>query len=65
MIYYKILYGYVVQSYDSETGDCVAQEFVSDGKVLRQDENGTAIPEGDALEYANSEKECSPDMVQP
>ncbi len=65
MIYYKILYGYVVQSYDSETGDCVAQEFVPDGKVVRQDEEGTPIPEGDALEYTNSEKECSPDMVQP
>ena len=65
MIYYKILYGYVVQSFDNETGDCVAQEFVADGRIVRQDESGTAIPDEDAQEFANSEKECSPDMVQP
>ena len=45
MIYSKISHGYVAQSYDSETGDCVEQTFVADGRVERLDVNGEPIPE--------------------
>jgi hypothetical protein len=65
MIYSKISYGCVIQSYDSETGDCVAQSFVPDGHVARQREDGEPIPEDQVQELANTEKECPVDMVQP
>jgi hypothetical protein len=67
MIYIKITHGWVAQHYDSETGDCVQQEFIPDEAepVRRQDENGEAIPEADVQELENMEKECAMDMVQP
>ena len=67
MIYSKLTWGYVAQKYDNETGDCVQQEFVADSTqpVLRQDESGNAIPDGDQVELSNTEKECPMDMVQP
>ena len=67
MIYIKMTHGWVAQHFDSETGDCVQQEFVPDEAeaVQRQDENGEAIPEADATELENIEKECPMDMVQP
>ncbi len=65
MIYTKITYGYVVQNYDSETGDCVEQQFVADGRIERQDENGEPIPEDGLEELENMEKVCDLDMVQP
>lgn len=65
MIYSKVTYGYVVQSYDSETGDCVQQNFISDERVERQDDNGQVIPEEDTQELLALEKECALDMVQP
>lgn len=65
MIYSKISYGYVVQTYDSETGDCVEQTFVADGRVERQDEDNEPIPDEQVGELENTEKECAFDMVQP
>jgi hypothetical protein len=65
MIYSKISYGYVAQSYDSETGDCIEQSFAADGRVERQDTNGEPIPAEQIAELENTEKECSMDMVQP
>lgn len=65
MIYTKITYGYVVQNYDSETGDCVEQQFVPDGRVERQDESGQPIADTDIGELENIEKACDLDMVQP
>jgi hypothetical protein len=65
MMYSKITFGYVIQNYDSETGDCVEQQFVADERVERQDQNGQPIPEDQVGELANTEKECSFDMVQP
>ena len=65
MIYSKYTYGYVIQNFDSETGDCVEQSFVPDGRVERLDQDGEPFGEDAATELANTEKECSPDMVQP
>ena len=65
MIYSKVSYGYVLQSIDSETGDCVSMEFVPDGRVERQNDSGESIPPDDAVELENIEKECALDMVQP
>ena len=67
MIYFKMTWGYVSQQYDSETGDCVEQDFVPDSTqpVVRQDEGGNPIPESDQVELSNVEKECAMDMVQP
>lgn len=65
MIYTKITYGYVVQNYDSETGDCVEQQFIGDGRVERQDESGQPIPDDEIEELENMEKACELDMVQP
>jgi hypothetical protein len=65
MIYSKISHGYVVQSYDSETGDCIEQSFVADGRVERLDDDGEPIPPEHIAELENTEKECSLDMVQP
>ena len=43
MIYLKITHGWVAQHYDSETGDCVQQEFIphDDEAVVR-----LAVPAG-------------------
>ena len=65
MIYNKFTYGCVVQSIDSQTGDCVSQTFVPDGRVERQDEGGQPINGDDGLELENLEKECPLDMLQP
>ena len=65
MIYTKLTYGCVAQSIDSETGDCVAVEFMPDGRVERQNESGEAISPDDAVELENMEKEIALDMVQP
>ncbi len=67
MIYVKMTHGWVAQHYDSETGDCVQQEFIPDENepVQRQDDSGELIPEDQQTELANVEKECPMDMVQP
>ncbi len=67
MIYYKITHGWVAQHYDSETGDCVQQEFIPDDTetVRRQDEQGNEIDPTQAAELQNTEKEVPLDMVQP
>ncbi|HEY2586344.1 MAG TPA: hypothetical protein VGI81_11325 [Tepidisphaeraceae bacterium] len=65
MIYTKVTYGYVVQSIDSETGDCVEMQFVPDGRVERQDDAGQPIGDEACVELQNMERECSLDMVQP
>jgi hypothetical protein len=66
MIYTKLVHGWVAQRYDSETGDCVSQEFISanDG-VQRTDEAGNPIAADAQEELANTEKEMTFDMVQP
>jgi hypothetical protein len=67
MIYYKIQRGYVMQHFDSETGDCTQQEFFPDEAAPpeRQDQQGNIIPEANQVELANTEKEVPLDMVQP
>ena len=66
MIYTKMTRGWVAQQYDSETGDCVRQEFVADeGDVQRVDESGQPISDADVEELENTEKHCPFDMVQP
>jgi hypothetical protein len=65
MIYTKLTYGYVAQSIDSETGDCVSMSFVPDGRIERQTESGETFDGDGATELENTEKECSLDMVQP
>ena len=66
MIYTKMTRGWVAQQYDSETGDCVRQEFVAEeGDVQRVDESGQPISDADVEELENTEKHCPFDMVQP
>jgi hypothetical protein len=67
MIYLKITHGWVAQHYDSETGDCVQQEFIPDDSeaVRRQDQEGNEIPQSQASEFESTEKEVPLDMVQP
>ena len=67
MIYIKITHGWVAQHYDSETGDCVQQEFIPDQEepVTRQNDAGEPISDEQQTELANTEKECAMDMVQP
>lgn len=65
MIYMKMTRGWVAQRYDSETGDCIQQEFVPEEEVQRLFETGEAIPAEDVGELENTEKECPFDMVQP
>ena len=67
MIYVKITHGWVAQHYDSETGDCVQQEFIPDEQeaVTRQNDAGQPIAEDLQTELANTEKDCAMDMVQP
>ena len=67
MIYIKITHGWVAQHIDSETGDCVQQEFIPDEQepISRQFDTGEPIPDDQQVELSNTEKECSMDMVQP
>ncbi len=66
MIYTKLTRGWVAQQYDSETGDCVRQEFVAEeAEAQRVDESGQPIPDGEVEELENTEKHCPFDMVQP
>lgn len=66
MIYTKMTRGWVAQQYDSETGDCVRQEFVSEAlDPQRVDEDNQPIPDGQVEELENTEKLCPFDMVQP
>jgi hypothetical protein len=67
MIYTKMTRGWVAQQYDSETGECVRQEFISEDGAgpQRVDESGQSIPDGDVEELENTEKHCPFDMVQP
>ena len=65
MIYMKMTRGWVAQQYDSETGDCIRQEFVAEEEVQRLFETGEPIPDEDVPELENTEKECPFDMVQP
>ena len=66
MIYTRIVHGWVAQQFDSETGDCVSQEFIAEeGSVERNDAEGNPIPEDQQAELANVEKEMTFDMVQP
>ena len=66
MIYTKIVHGWVAQKFDSETGDCVSQEFIAEeGTAEREDEEGNPIVDDQSEELANTEKEMTFDMVQP
>jgi hypothetical protein len=65
MLYTKLTYACVAQTIDSETGDCVSQTFIGDGRVERQTESGDPIAEDDAVELINLEKDCPLDMIQP
>ena len=67
MLYSKITHGWVSQTYDSETGDCVQQTFIPDEQEqpLREDESGQPIDDAQSVELAATEKECPFDMVQP
>ena len=66
MIYYKMTRGWVAQRFDSETGDCIRQEFMpEDGQVAREDEQGNLIPPEQVAELEHVEKDCPFDMVQP
>ncbi len=65
MIYMKLTRGWVSQQYDSETGDCIRQEFIAEEEVQRVYETGEPIPDEDLAELENTEKECPFDMVQP
>ena len=67
MIYLKLTHGWVAQHYDSETGDCVQQEFIADESepVRRQDQDGQELAGEQAQELSNLEKDCPTDMVQP
>lgn len=53
----KITVGFVIQEYDTETGEFVSQEFVAGDQVDWEDEDGNAVPEEDAY--------LSFEMVQP
>jgi hypothetical protein len=67
MIYIKMIHGWVAQHYDSDTGDCVQQEFIPDENepVYRQTPEGQPLPEAEITELSNTEKEVALDMVQP
>ena len=65
MVYAKVSYGCVIQTFDNETGDCIAAQFVPDGRVERQTEAGDPISAEAAVELQNMEKESPIDMVQP
>ncbi len=66
MIYAKVTHGWVAQQYDSETGDCVRQEFIAEeGQVEREDEAGSPIDPEQQEELEKTEKECPFDMIQP
>lgn len=65
MIYMKMTRGWVAQQYDSETGDCIRQEFIAEEDVQRQYETGEPIPDSEVSELENTEKDCPFDMVQP
>lgn len=67
MIYTKLTRGWVAQQYDSETGDCVRQEFIADDaeEAQRAYDNGEPVPDGEVEELVNTEKHCPFDMVQP
>ncbi len=66
MIYTKLTRGWVAQQYDSETGDCIRQEFIAeDGDPQRVDESGQPVSDGEVEELVNTEKDCPFDMVQP
>ena len=66
MIYTKMTRGWVAQQYDSETGDCISQEFIpEEAPAQRVYEGGEPIPEGEVEELENTEKPCPFDMVQP
>jgi hypothetical protein len=66
MIYTKMTRGWVAQQYDSETGDCVRQEFIPDpADVQRIYESGEAVADAEVEELENTEKDCPFDMVQP
>jgi hypothetical protein len=67
MIYTKLTRGWVAQQYDSETGDCVRQEFLPEEATepQRVDESNNPIPDGQVEELENTEKDCPFDMVQP
>ena len=66
MIYTKMTRGWVAQQYDSETGDCIRQEFIAEeGDPQRVDESGQPIADAEVEELENTEKHCPFDMVQP
>ena len=54
----RVLYGYVIQQYDKETGKCVDQEFYYDA-VEWEDYAGEPVEEPESYE------ECAADMRQP
>jgi hypothetical protein len=56
----KITTGFVIQTYDTETGRCVEQSFVADDQVDYEDQNG------DPVGWQEQPEAYQPfDMVQP
>jgi len=43
MIINKITYGFVVQTFDSQTGKCLEQEFIAGDQVDFEDRNGQQV----------------------
>lgn len=59
MLYNKIIVGFVSQQYDSETGECVFQEFIAGDDVSYENE------EGDPVEPPENEVYFPMNMIQP
>jgi len=58
MLVKKVTVGFVIQTYDKDTGKCVGQEFMAGDQVDYEDENGEAV--------SWQESEYQPfDMIQP
>lgn len=59
MIIHKIITGFVVQKFDTETGKFIDQEFISSDDTTWEDTNG------DEVERPDNATELNMDMVQP
>jgi len=62
MIVNKITIGFVIQQFDTETSQCISQEFVSGDEVSYESENGELLDEN---EFDGLFLYQSYDMVEP
>jgi hypothetical protein len=60
----KITVGFVVQTFDGETGKFVSQEFVGGDDVTYENNFGEPVDPGD-LPYEGPEPQMPLEMVQP